>query len=132
MYPKGNSFRLIGKELDKLELHPEKGFIMKDNQRPVMGVLQVRVKCPDSLYLPALPVNSHGRMVFGLCSVCIEEERQDLCNHTDEERDLTSTWTSIELENACQVCNYQIVQIYEAFLYDEKEALFKDYYTSLA
>ena len=54
-------------------------------------------------------------------------ERSAECIHTDEQRALTGTWCSPELDKAVEL-GYQVLYIYEVWHFDETcEGLFKDY-----
>ena len=54
-------------------------------------------------------------------------ERSAQCNHTNEQRVLTSTWCSPELHKAVAL-GYEIQYIYEVWQFDETcEGLFRDY-----
>ena len=119
--------RILGKKLDDLKLDPEKGFIHKD--RRVMGMVQATVLPPDSVFLPILPVQSHEKLIFGLCAKCMKDKSVELCTHTDRERAITSVWTSAEIEFACLEHNYRLVTVHEFFAYTTFAPVFKRFYT---
>lgn len=54
---------------------------------------------PDrSRTLVVLPWAHEGRLLFPSCRACVEENNQGFCTHENEEdRTLTGTWTSAEL-----------------------------------
>ncbi len=81
---------------------------------------------PTILYLLIL-----GKLVYVLCSKCLKEKRQGLCDHDDEERALESEWTTAEIFKAVKV-GYRLDTLFEAFLYPESDYLFRDYYLHLA
>ena len=56
--------------------------------------------------------------MFPLCSKCSESQQQSPCQHTDEERALTGTWVTMELQKALQI-GYRVVKIYEVWHFDE-------------
>ena len=65
--------------------------------------------------------------MFALCQTCAETLIQTPCEHTDEERTLTGTWVSLELDLARER-GYQVVKIHEVWDFDQKsQTLFKDY-----
>ena len=83
------------------------------------GLAKVTVLPPYGLYLPVLPYRAQGKLLFPLCRCCVEDElvkplleRSSRCSHTDAERALTGTWTTIELEEAIAQ-GYDIVQVHE-------------------
>ena len=98
------------------------------------GLIQCQVLPPRELYHPVLPYRHDDKLLFPLCARCAEEEmakplldRSYHCPHTDEERTLTSTWCSPELEKAVEL-GYQVQYIYEVWHFpDTCKGLFEDY-----
>ena len=74
--------------------------------------------------------------MFPLCTQCVKEElekqwltRTAVCTHTAEERCITGTWCTPELQKAVDL-GYQILKIHEVWHFSEnqrKEGLFADY-----
>ena len=71
------------------------------------GLIQCKVLPPRDLYHPVLPYRHDSKLLFPLCASCVKEEmpkrpweRSAECNHTDEQRVLTGTWCSPELDKA--------------------------------
>ena len=58
--------------------------------------------------------------MFVLCRICDEEGTQENCHHTDEERALTGTWVTMEIEKA-QELGYEVLEKYAAFKYAFQE-----------
>ncbi len=46
------------------------------------------------LFHPILPRTSGGRLKFALCAKCADEENQEECQCSDQERALSGTWTT--------------------------------------
>ena len=98
------------------------------------GVIQRRVLPPRELYHPVLPYRHEGKLTFPLCATCVKEEmvkrpleRSAQCNHSDEQRALTGTWCSPELQKAVAL-GYDIQYLYEVWQFDQTcEGLFQDY-----
>ena len=98
------------------------------------GLIQCQILPPRQLYHPVLPYRHDDKLLFPLCARCVEEEmakplldRSYHCPHPDEERALTSTWCSPELEKAVDL-GYQVLYIYEVWHFEETcEGLFRDY-----
>ena len=98
------------------------------------GLIQCRVLPPRALYHPVLPYRHESKLTFPLCATCVKEnmpkrllERASQCNHTDDQRILTGTWCSPELQKAVAL-GYEIQYIYEVRHFDETcEGLFRDY-----
>ena len=98
------------------------------------GLIQCQVLPPRHLYHLVLPYRHEGKLLFPLCATCVEEEmpkksleRCAECVHTDEQRTLTGTWCSPELNKAVEL-GYQVQYIYEVWHFDETcEGLFRDY-----
>jgi len=98
------------------------------------GVIHCRVLPPRELYHPVLPYRHAGKLTFPLCATCVKEEmakppleRSYRCAHSDEQRALTGTWCTPELQKAVEL-GYEIQYIYEVWHFDETcEGLFQDY-----
>ena len=99
-------------------------------------IAKVKTLAPPRLYHPVLPVRACGKLTSPLCGKCVEEQletpwlkRTEFCSHTKDERCLTGTWCTPELQKAVEL-GYEIVKIYEVWNFPEdqsKEALFADY-----
>ena len=50
--------------------------------------------------MPVLPMKFKNKLFFPLCKKCITEKNQNDCSHSDEERQLIGTWTSMEIQAA--------------------------------
>ena len=89
---------------------------------------------PRELYHPVLPYRHEGKLTFPLCATCAQEEmakplleRSAQCDHSDEQRALTGTWCSPELQKAVEL-GYAIQYLYEVWQCDQTcEGLFRDY-----
>ena len=98
------------------------------------GLIQCQVLPPRHLYHPVLPYRHEGKLLFPLCAACVEEEmpkrpldRCAECVHTDQQRALTGTWCSPELDKAVEL-GYEVQYIYEVWHFDETcKGLFRDY-----
>ena len=88
--------------------------------RDVCGIVKCRVLPPKQLYFPVLPCHGpDGKLMFALCKTCVDEQNQDTCTHNDEERAMTGTWVSPELQVALDR-GYKILKVYEIWDYPEK------------
>lgn len=127
-YPVGLPADLFGERLNDVRV--ENGCFMK-GEKAIYGLVQATLVPPDSLFLPVLPFHSSGKLKFGLCRTCVEEMRQDLCRHSDEERSICDVWTSVEILYAIE-CGYKLVKIWEFKAYETMRPIFKSFYTRLA
>ena len=101
---------------------------------PYFGLAKVTVLPPYGLYMPVLPYRAHGKLLFPLCRSCVEEEiakplleRSHHCSHSDQERSLTGTWCTIEIEEALQQ-GYEIIKLHEIWHFTQTSTtLFADY-----
>ena len=94
---------------------------------PYFGFIRCKVLPPKQLYIPVLPFKNDGKLYFPLCRLCCIEKNQDSCDHTDEQRCLEGTFTTVELMKAVEM-RYSIEEVYE--IYDYKvscDKLFKEY-----
>jgi len=81
-----------------------------------------------------LPYRHAGKLTFPLFATCVKEEmakppleRSYQCAHSDDERALSGTWCTPELQKAVEL-GYEIQYIYEVWQFDETcEGLFQDY-----
>ena len=81
-----------------------------------------------------LPYRHEGKVTFPLCATCVKEEmakrpleRSAQCAHSDEQRALTGTWCSPELNKSVEL-GYEIQYLYEVWQFDQTcEGLFQDY-----
>ena len=72
------------------------------------GVAKARILPPKRLYHPVLPHMSN-KLKFPLCRTCADTEDQNDCSCNDEERTITGTWCTPEIELACSK-EYEIVK----------------------
>ena len=87
----------------------------KANQKPLeecFGLVKATVLPPGKLYFPVLPYRYEGKLYFPLCRQCVETSLQMKCQHTENERCLSGTWVTTELQEAKKQ-GYKIVQVYE-------------------
>ncbi len=91
------------------------------------GIARVDVLPPKSLFMPALPHRSNGKLLFALCRTCSAEQCPVACTHLDCERILTGTWCTPELVKAVEL-GYKIVRIHEVWHFEDSQVgLFADY-----
>ena len=99
-------------------------------------IAKVKILLPSNLYHPVLPVHIGRKLMFPLCEQCVKEElekpwlnRTAVCTHTAEERCMTGSWCTPELQKAVDLGN-KILKIHEVRHFPEdqrKEGLFADY-----
>ena len=82
------------------------------------GIAKVKILPPRKLYHPVLPFRIKGKLVFPLCRSCAENERQESCKCSDEDRCLIASWCTPEFIKAVE-CGYVILNIYEVYHWDE-------------
>jgi len=93
------------------------------------GLIYCDVLPPRGLRFPVLPVKdgaSIDKLVFPLCSSCAANSCAS-CTHSPAEREITGTWTHLELNKAIEK-GYKILKIHEVHHFEEGiEGLFADY-----
>ena len=90
---------------------------------PYFGAWKVKVLPPRNLYHPVLPVRCNDKLMFPLCHKCAKNQQQEhLCQCSAEERSITQTYCSPELEVAINM-GYKITTIYEVLHWPETETL---------
>ena len=70
-------------------------------------------------------------MKYGLCAECLRTENADFCRHSDAERALLDTWTTVEIVEAVRR-GYRIVKVHEIVGYDRAATIFRRHYLGLA
>ena len=92
------------------------------------GLYKCTVLPPDDLYMPVLPVRTASKkLMFPLCRTCAAAEQQEPCKHNPEERQLSGTWTHVELLKAVEK-GYKIVSVDEVWEWSEwSSELFSGY-----
>uniref|UniRef100_A0A8D8ZAP4 DNA-directed DNA polymerase n=1 Tax=Cacopsylla melanoneura TaxID=428564 RepID=A0A8D8ZAP4_9HEMI len=89
------------------------------------GLIKCKVLPPRELYHPVLPVKLE-KLLFVLCVKCFREKNNN-CTHSDEERSITGTWTTVEINKALEK-GYKILCINEVWHFENtSEDLFKGY-----
>nr|CAD2176394.1 unnamed protein product [Meloidogyne enterolobii] len=99
-----------------LELNKNVNWTKPEDLHPFKGLFKIFIIPPDDLYLPVIPENIHGKLIFHLCRSCAVEASPGLairanrkynkeighewCPHKDDERGFVSTTCSVELELA--------------------------------
>jgi DNA polymerase type B, organellar and viral len=74
------------------------------------GLVQCTILPPRQLSIPVLELKVNERLTFPLCNTCVREKSNSLCNHSDEERALSGTWTTNTIHYAIQ-CGYTLMSI---------------------
>ena len=95
--------------------HPE---IITSNFDPTLqsyfGMAKVKILSPRNLYHPVLFYKSGGKLKFPLCRTCADNESQQPCVCSDEQRAMTGTWCTPELMKALGK-GYRLLKIYEVY-----------------
>ena len=73
-----------------------------------------------SCLIPILPTKINGKTMFTLCRSCTSSNNQEKCQHTEDERSLTDTWVSLEIDEAVKH-GYKVLKLYEVWHFDETE-----------
>jgi hypothetical protein len=75
-----------------------------DYKKKYFGIIKCQILPPRNLYLPVLPLKINGKLIFTLCLSCAQEQLNNFhCEHSIEERTLTGTWPSVEIEKALEM-----------------------------
>ena len=83
----------------------------------IEGLVKCKVLPPRGLYIPLLHSHINKKLMFVLCRKCAETENQAICNHSVDDRSLSCTWVSVELQNTVQI-GYTMLKVYEVWQYD--------------
>ena len=86
-----------------------------DDINTYFGFVMCKILPPRGLYHPILPRVSGGKLKFTLCAKCGDEENQETCLCSDEERALVGVFCTPELHKAVNDLGYRILKIYEIY-----------------
>jgi hypothetical protein len=118
---------LIGEQLKDVKIRNNKLFY-KNNE--MFGTILLTILPPKNLFRPYLQYRTlNGKVVNTLCSKCCEKSIKK-CNHSDNDRALTSSYFISEINHALQF-NYKILNIFECHFYKNSSYLLKDFVTKL-
>ena len=86
---------------------------------------------PFDLRNPLLPYRHNGSLVFPLCRACCEEHNTTFCEHSIDERTLTGTWPTIEIDKALDL-GYVLRWVHEVWHFKKQSTnLFKPFISKL-
>jgi hypothetical protein len=84
------------------------------------GIIKCKLLPPKGLYIPVIPIKTRNKLVFPLCFTCAINDIQVNCNHNSEERALTGTWCTLEVDKAI-LKGYKLLEIYEVWHWEKRE-----------
>lgn len=100
------------------------------------GFLCCKILPPTGLNLPVIPSKINGKLYFTLCRTCALSGDQGAsqspsssttCSHSDDQRSLSGTWTTVEIHLALKK-GYKILKTYVVYQFDTSDdGIFKDY-----
>ena len=100
-----------------------------------LSIVKCKVLPPRQLYAPFLGYKATSilsgtyEVLYGLCRACMNVRNLKECTHTNNEREIIGTWTSVELHYAISI-GYEITKIIDVWEYNEKtNLLFTDFIT---
>ena len=82
-------------------------------------MIKCKILPPSDIYIPVIPARINNKLIFTLCSKCALEQTSN-CNHSTDERALTGTWVSLEINKAIEI-GYKIIKIYEIWNWNETD-----------
>ncbi len=115
----------------EITMYPDADIVARTRK---LGIVKCRIVPPPRLYAPFLGYKAESRIVqnsyeviYGLCRVCMENRVDRSCDHNDDERSFTGTWTISEVKYALTL-GYRIQFVTEIWEYSGKSHLiFKDF-----
>lgn len=87
-----------------------------DSLENMTGFIKMIVLAPKNLYLPLLGMKINGKLIFGLCRLCMLTGNTGECSHSVSERALEGTFVIHEVRKALTL-GYEILKIYEIWDY---------------
>lgn len=91
------------------------------------GLAKLKILPPRGLFFPVLPVKINGKLMFPLCGTCASVNQLTPCEHSDDERVLSGTWCTIEIQAAVKK-GYRICKMYEVWHFDRRSDKLFDAY----
>ena len=88
------------------------------NVKDIFGLIKCNILPPRNLYFTVLTVCVHEKL-FPLCYTCAAANNLERCDHSENQRSIMGTWTSIEINKAIEK-GYPILNIYEIFHYSKQ------------
>ena len=92
-----------------------------NRHQQVLWVCQMHTATTRKTLPPILPLHQHGKLTFPLCATCREGKMTEtmldcsnICYHTDQERQITSTWYTSELQKAVKK-GYQVLHVHKVW-----------------
>ena len=82
------------------------------------GLAKVKILPPRGLYHPVLSYRTGGKLTFPLCRTCVERQQHEPCTCSEEQRALTGTYCTPELQKAMEK-GYRLLKVYEVYHWDE-------------
>ena len=91
------------------------------------GLIKAIILPPQNLHIPVLPLEVRGKQMYPLCRTCAEQSVQRQCTHSEPERALISTWTTMEFYKAMER-GYKVIRMIQVWHYDNlRNDLFGEY-----
>ncbi|KAK3727632.1 hypothetical protein QZH41_017653 [Actinostola sp. cb2023] len=91
-------------------------------EKVYFGLMKAKELGNGKLHAGVLPVRVRGKLMFPLCKTCAEEQSSVACSHSEKQRAMVGTWTTLELKLAVEK-GYTIIQVYEVWHYSESSTL---------
>ena len=76
--------------------------IISENVNRYFGLCRLKLLPPKNLYHAVLGYRCNGKLTFPLCRTCVETCMQNKCAHSDEERCITGTYATPEIQKAVE------------------------------
>ena len=107
-------------------------FLLPDG-KPLIGEVFVRVLPPQDLNFPILPYRSDisKKVSLPLCKICADQQCVQKCRHSAAERSWFAVYTTEEI-NYAMCLGYEILTMYEAYVFKKQGKPFEKYIKTLA
>ena len=95
--------------------------LINRSPREFFGLIKCDILPPTFLFHPVFPYRANGKLMFPLCRTCAETLQQTPREHADEERMLSGTWCSIEIDKALEL-GYRVLRMIEVWHFPQKSS----------
>ena len=108
------------------------------NNQEAFGFMHIKFLVPPNVKLPILPCQINkknsdldGQTISGVCRTCVETRNLNSCEHSEQERHFVGEYTIKEISYAVRKFKYEILEIYEANIYEHSGKVARTFFQVL-
>ena len=129
-FPVGKFYTYIGDELKNEDVEfVQNQYMFK--KKKMIGLGHVTVLAPPNMTNPFLLYRISNHSLAFTCLKCATQQKRETCQHSENERCFTATYTIPEI-NLASAIGYKILKWHEVLLYEDEKPIFKEFLLYLA